>query len=243
MMGPVFISDLHLSPQTPALWAGLQRFYREIGSQASALYILGDFFDAWIGDDDDSAFAQEVKSWFKSVTAKTPVFFLAGNRDFLVGEALAHQCGFKLLNDETVITVNGQRLLLLHGDSLCTDDKEYQQFRALVHSSAWQQQVLALPLAQRRLLAQDLRQKSKMLSASKTEDIMDVNLDAVTEIAETYRVKWIIHGHTHRPAHHVSPFKNSQLHRIVLGDWHAQMEYLQASDAGLELKSFSLTAA
>jgi UDP-2,3-diacylglucosamine hydrolase len=240
-MATYFISDLHLSPERPEITRALQRFLEQTASDATALYILGDFFDAWIGDDDNSEFASEIKALLSSIADKgTSLFFIRGNRDFMIGEALANACNFTLLEDETVIELYGKRVLVMHGDTLCTADVEYQQFRKMVRNPVWQQQVLALPLTQRRAMAADLRNKSQSMNAMKAEDIMDVTEAEVVTLMDEFRVKTLIHGHTHRPNHHEFTEKGKPHSRWVLGDWHSKAFYVRADENSLELKEFTI---
>lgn len=239
-MATYFISDLHLSEERPNITAAFEHFLTETAKDATRLYILGDFFDAWIGDDDNSEFARRVKGMLTSLKKRAiDVFFIRGNRDFMVGEALANACGFTLLEDETVVELYGKRVLLMHGDTLCTADVEYQQFRKMVRNPVWQQQVLALPISQRRTMAADLRSKSQSMNAMKAEDIMDVTQEEVATIMDEYRVKTLIHGHTHRPAHHTFDEKGKEHSRWVLGDWHSKAFYIRADESGIELLEFS----
>lgn len=218
-MTSFFISDLHLSASEPKVFAALVAFLGRLQS-GDDLYILGDFFDAWIGDDDDDPFAQEVKSNLRALTERgIKGYMLTGNRDFLLGEAFCTETGFTLLPQEHVITLNGERVLLMHGDSLCTDDSAYMQFRQMVRSPAWQQQVLSLPLNQRRAMAAQLRQQSKSLNAMKAEDIMDVNQGELEARMGHWGVDKLIHGHTHRPCEHHFEIESKLAERWVLGDW------------------------
>jgi UDP-2,3-diacylglucosamine hydrolase len=244
-MPSYLISDLHLSPERPAIAAALERFLTKIAFDAKTIYILGDFFDAWIGDDEDEAFYLEIQTRLRAVVDRgVDVYFQHGNRDFLVAEAFATATGTKLLDEETVVTLAGQRVLLMHGDSLCTDDQEYQQFRQQVRSPAWQAQILQLPLAQRRMMAQQLRAQSSSMNAMKAEDIMDVNAEAVAAALSRNDVKTLIHGHTHRPAIHRPACDSSNLPtascRYVLGDWEQKGWYLKADNERLELVDFEI---
>lgn len=240
-MATYFISDLHLSPERPEITAAFERFLSNEAKDAKKLYILGDFFDAWVGDDDNDAFATQLKALLNSISqGGVEVFFIRGNRDFMIGEALANACRFTLLEDETVIELYGKRVLVMHGDTLCTADVEYQEFRKMVRNPVWQQQVLALPLSQRRAMAADLRSKSQSMNAMKAEDIMDVTLNEVSTIMDEYRVKTLIHGHTHRPAHHEFEEKGKPHSRWVLGDWHNNTHYLRVDENGFELKKLDL---
>lgn len=216
-MERLFISDLHLSEAAPDLFLAFENFLQDHCSDIDELYILGDLVDAWIGDDDDSAFAEKLSTTLSNIVdSGCSLFLMQGNRDFLLGEAFALTIGATLLPDTCVLTLAGERALLMHGDSLCIDDTEYQQFRAQVRSKAWQQNLLAQSLDQRRALARQLRDMSQEANQVKAEDIMDVNETEVERVMTCHDVTVLIHGHTHRPARHPMPELKE---RIVLGDW------------------------
>ena len=236
-MPTLFISDLHLDPQRPAIVDLFDSFLQRQAMQADALYILGDLFEAWIGDDDDSVLAQHVaQSLSKLAQQSVPVYFIHGNRDFLLGETYANACQMQLLAEAEVIDLYGQPTLIMHGDTLCTDDVEYQAFRTQARSTAWQQQMLALPLAQRREQARQLRQQSQVATRVKGEEITDVNQDTVVQIMREHRVRQLIHGHTHRPAQHAFEFDGVVAERIVLGDWYEQGSVLVCDQQGCRLQ-------
>ena len=215
-----FISDLHLESAHPARTALLLDFLRRQAGSADALYILGDLFEAWIGDDDDSEPGVSVTAALQTLTGSgVPVFFLHGNRDFLIGERFAATAGIQFLPESGVIDLAGERVLLLHGDTLCTDDVDYQAFRAQVRHPAWQAQMLALPLAQRRALAGQLRETSRQATGQKAAEIMDVNQTEVERVMRHDGVRRLIHGHTHRPAIHDWTLDGQPARRAVLGDW------------------------
>jgi len=220
-MTTLFISDLHLQPTHPRLLDACLRFFDEEAKNAEALYLLGDLFEVWIGDDDDAAWINDFANALQQLrSGGTRLYFMHGNRDFLVGEKFAARCGMELLNETAVIDLYGRPTLLMHGDTLCTEDKEYLAFRAQVRNPLWQQQVLATPVEQRRQLAAQLRAQSKMAASNKAEDIMDVTPAEVSRVLSKFKVDLLIHGHTHRPARHeliVSDGKQAE--RIVLGDW------------------------
>lgn len=218
-MQSLFISDLHLGHHSANIVKGFFRFLENQAASADQLYILGDFFDAWIGDDDDDDLIAQIKDRLRSYARDHQVFFIHGNRDFLVGEQFARDTGITLLPESHLIDLNGQTTLLTHGDTLCTHDVEYLQFRAMVRNPAWQQQVLSLPLPQRRQMAADLRQKSASMNAMKAEDIMDVTPEEVVRVMADAEVQVLIHGHTHRPAHHALAVNGTAAERWVLGDW------------------------
>lgn len=242
-MTTLFISDLHLDPSRPAVVQAFLQFLQSQAINVDALYILGDFFEVWVGDDDDSELAQSVVSALKHVTATgTTVFLMHGNRDFLIGADFLSQTGCHMLEDPTVINLYGQKILLMHGDTLCTDDLAYMKFRAECRSKAWQSALLSRPLAERRMLAKQMRADSKHANSNKAADIMDVNQQEVRRVMQNNHVKLMIHGHTHRPAIHpvkLAPACNQDdsAVRIVLGDWHAtgwMLRYQQDNSYTLE---------
>ena len=236
MTSSLFISDLHLSEATPQIEQGLYRFLEEKGD-VDRLFLLGDIFEAWIGDDDDSELAVRFAEAMKKLADRgTSIFFMRGNRDFLVGETYLTQFNAVLLGDTAEISVAGSPALLMHGDLLCTDDVDYMAFRALAHNPDWQAEMLAKPLLERRELAKHLRAMSKEAASNKAEDIMDVNQDAVAKTMQEHQVKRLIHGHTHRPCRHAMP----DAERVVLGDWNTSGWYLLERDERLELVEFSL---
>jgi UDP-2,3-diacylglucosamine hydrolase len=218
-MASYFISDLHLNAQEPEIYSAFVDFLTRLQT-GDNLYILGDFFDAWIGDDDDDPFALKVKATLTELTGRgVHGFMLTGNRDFLLGEVFCAEAGFTLLPQEHVITLNGERVLLMHGDSLCTDDKAYMEFRQMVRQPAWQAHALSLPLLQRRTLAAQLREQSQSLNARKAVDIMDVAQREVESRLAQWGVTTLIHGHTHRPNRHPFEYNGLACERWVLGDW------------------------
>ncbi|QEA39858.1 UDP-2,3-diacylglucosamine diphosphatase [Pistricoccus aurantiacus] len=250
------ISDLHLHPGQPAIAAGFLNYLERQASQAEALYILGDFFEAWIGDDildidvDHpqalalAALARQVAERLRKLTKNsTRLYLMHGNRDFLLGERFAEACGGTLLEDPSLIHCDGQPLLLMHGDSLCTRDEAYMQFRAQARNPAWQQQILAMPLEERLQLAQQLRNQSGESNSNKPEDIMDVTEDEVRRTMVEHGVDILIHGHTHRPAVHELQLDGKPAKRFVLGDWRPDQgwEILIADGKAPRLQSFSLT--
>lgn len=237
-MRTLFISDLHLGHHHPGL---VQNFFRFLGDQAASadqLFILGDFFDAWIGDDDDDPLVEDVKRHLRDYARDHAVFFLHGNRDFLLGERFAADTGVRLLPESWRIDLGGRAALIMHGDTLCTRDVEYMKFRAMVRSPAWQQQILAMPLAQRRQLAADLRRNSQSLNAMKAEDIVDVTPAEVEKVMRAAGVDLLIHGHTHRPARHPLTLDGAPAERWVLGDWGDWGWYLAAENGHLDLVKF-----
>lgn len=237
-MHRLFISDLHLSDQAPSIETGLNDLItRERGVES--LVILGDFFEAWVGDDDDDPLALRVKNLLRRLSlAGCEILVCRGNRDFMLGEQFAADIGGTLLDDVTAMEVAGAPALVLHGDTLCTDDADYQQFRSLVHSRDWQAEMMEKPLAERRELALQLRALSIDAASNKPEDIMDVNDQAVTDLMSNHGISRMIHGHTHRPARH----KVEAGERIVLGDWTAQQGWLlRENGRALTLEQFALS--
>ena len=214
----LFISDLHLAPERPVLLQRFRALLRAHAGKVEALYILGDLFDAWIGDDDPDPFATEVKALLAAFSETTPLFFQRGNRDFMVGEQFAAETGAHLLEDEAVIENQGLRLLLMHGDQLCTDDIEYQQVRIQLRSPEFRRKALALSIPERRALAAEYRRRSGESLSLKPADITDVNPEAVRQALTHYQVDLLIHGHTHRPAIHDLEMDRRR-RRAVLPDW------------------------
>src|SRR3569623_1511570 len=221
MSTTLFISDLHLSADRPALTALFLVFLRERAPRAETLYILGDLFEVWLGDDAVHPAYHPVLSALRELAARRPVYVMHGNRDFLLGNAFAQASGCRLLADPSVIDLNGERTLLMHGDVLCTDDVEYQQFRAHVRNPETEQQ---------------FRDASRERSRYKTEEIMDVNQEAVAAVMRAHDVRQFIHGHTHRPAIHRFTLDGREARRIVLGDWYEQGSVLVCDEASCRLE-------
>lgn len=227
-MTTLFISDLHLDETRPGIIDVFCKFLRgEDAQNADALYILGDLFESWIGDDDDAPLALTVAEELRALSRQdVPIYFMHGNRDFLLGNTYAERAGMHLLPDPTVINLDGQPTLLMHGDTLCTDDVEYQRFRAMVRDPAWQRKFLAQSLAKRKAFARQARGESRKHTATAKPEIMDVNQAAVEAAMRKHRVRRLIHGHTHRPATHQFDLDGSPAERIVLGDWYEQSSVL-----------------
>ena len=237
----LFISDLHLAPERPEITQAFFRFLDTTAKGADALYILGDFFNAWLGDDDDTPEFAEVKTKLAAFSQQTPTFFMHGNRDFLIAQTFAKATGVTLLDEPTVIDINNTPTLLIHGDSLCTQDQEYMAFRQMVRSREWQQMVLAKPLDERKALAKQLRDTSQSMNSLKADDIMDVTPEEVVKLMAEHNVTRLIHGHTHRPARHNLVVNKKAAERIVLGDWEQQAWYIVADNDTLELINFTVT--
>lgn len=238
----LFISDLHLSEERPAITRAFFNFLDNQARDADALYILGDFFEVWVGDDDDAPFARTIVERLREYRdTGTPLYFMHGNRDFLVGQQFAQATGAVLLTDPTVIELHGTPILLMHGDSLCTKDTEYMAFRQQARSSQWQQGLLSQPLEARRALAMQLRQQSKSMNSLKAEDIMDVTAEEVLKEMEAHKVRTLIHGHTHRPARHAIEVNGQAAERIVLGDWGTDLWWIELFNNGeLALKQTAI---
>ena len=218
----LFISDLHLQPSHPATSEAFFAFLRDRAMAAQSLYLLGDLFEYWAGDDDlDAPFHQSIISALRAVSdAGVAVYWIAGNRDFLVGQAFAQAAGLSILPEPHVADIGGQRITLVHGDAECTADTKYMEFRAQVRQPAWQQQFLAMPLAQRKAVIAGLREGSREAHGTKSYEIMDVTPGAVSDLFERTGSDIIIHGHAPRPARH----QQGQRRRFVLPDWEVDAE-------------------
>jgi UDP-2,3-diacylglucosamine hydrolase len=236
-MPVLFISDLHLSPERPAVSRAFLLFLQQRAAAASALYILGDLFEAWIGDDDPSDLSIEIQTALRSLSDSGVTLFIQhGNRDFLLGKHFAKSTRATLLDDEHIIEHQGRRALVMHGDSLCTDDVDYQRFRRKARNPIYRWLLAHLPLKRRQKLARDWRAKSKAANSNKASAIMDVNQDAVTRVMSQHNVDMLIHGHTHRPDRH--PLAKGE--RIVLGDWETFGWVLSLDNNGYSLENFAI---
>jgi len=234
MSHTLFISDLHLSEDEPHITQLFLNFTRNTAPGADALYILGDLFEYWAGDDDrNTPFHQQIIAAMRDVSQQsTPVFIMHGNRDFLMDQQLAQACHATLLPDPTLIDLYGTPTLLTHGDALCTDDVQYQAFRKQVREPAWRNNFIAQPLAQRKAQIEQLRKMSEEQKQSKAMDIMDVNQSAVAELFRSHRYPRMIHGHTHRQKQHLHEVDGKSCERWVLGDWHKTGNALRCDAAG-----------
>ena len=233
-MTTLFISDLHLEESRPDITGAFLRFMNEEAPRAEHLYILGDFFEAWIGDDEHTPLQEQVAAALRTLSGNgTRIFLMHGNRDFLLGEDFCARAGATLLDDPTLIDLYGTPTLLMHGDSLCTADVEYQKFRANMRNPKTQKLILARPLKDRQQMARQLREMSMATNSDKAEDIMDVTPDEVVRVMEAHDVPRLIHGHTHRPAEHTLKVNIKTAKRIVLGDWDKNLWWLEANP-GLE---------
>ncbi|HKU85485.1 MAG TPA: UDP-2,3-diacylglucosamine diphosphatase [Casimicrobiaceae bacterium] len=230
----LFISDLHLAPEREGALAAFHAFARGPAQAASAVYVMGDLFDAWLGDDQrDEPFAQKVLTSLRSVSdAGVPLFVARGNRDFLLGEAFAGAAGATLLGEQTVVDLGGTPTLVTHGDEFCTDDTQYQRYRTWSRDPRLQRGLLRLPYRARRAIASWLRRESRAATSRKPDAILDVNAVAVEQAFRRFGVLRIIHGHTHRPARHSSVVDGTPRERIVLADWHDHGSFLEVDARG-----------
>jgi UDP-2,3-diacylglucosamine hydrolase len=217
----LFIADLHLQTEEPAITAGFLRFYRR-SPQADALYILGDLFEAWIGDDDPNPLHQQIASAINALTIRRALLLHSRQPRFSRRPALRPRKRDDAAAGRKVLDLYGRRVLIMHGDTLCTDDPGYLAFRAKVHTPWIQRLFLALPLFIRRRIAARMRADSKAANSSKSLEIMDVNPQAVVDALERHQVQWLIHGHTHRPAVHPLEANGKPAFRVVLGAWHSE---------------------
>ncbi len=237
----LFISDLHLSPERPEIIQLYINFLNQQATKASSLYILGDLVEYWLGDDDKAEGLSEVFNCMKKQAEKgLNIYLMHGNRDFLMGQSLAQRAGCTLISDPYITEFNNTPVLLIHGDTLCTGDLRYQEFRALLRSQQWKDDFLSKPLTEREQIAEGLRDQSKEETQNKAEDIMDANDDAVTQAFNQHNVSLMIHGHTHRPAIHSLSVDKKPVKRIVLGDWYSHGSVLEFTDPEhFELKTFT----
>lgn len=242
-MATLFISDLHLDPSRPAITSLFLDFLRGEAREAEALYVLGDLFEAWVGDDEDGELADSVRAGLRELhDAGVAVNVMRGNRDFLLGPRFAADTGARLLADPCVVVLGGEPTLLMHGDLLCSDDLPYLSFRRQVREPGWRERFLAQSLAARRAFAEQARAASRghqqgLADEGRLEAITDVNQATVVATMERYGVRRLIQGHTHRPGIHSLHVDGRTAQRIVLGDWYEQGSVLRASSDGLELSS------
>lgn len=243
-MSVLFISDLHLEVERPDIARAFLHFLQTRASQAEALYILGDFFEVWIGDDAMDEFQREIARALRQLSeGGTRIFVMHGNRDFLLGRRFCREAGCTLLREGSVIELNGEPVLLLHGDSLCTRDLSYQRLRRRLRNPFSRLLLRNLPLKTRHKLARKLRDASRMRTREKAADIVDVTLEVVPQIMARRGVRTLIHGHTHRPAVHKLLVEGQNAQRIVLGDWDRQGWALEVDEQGYRLASFPLAPA
>ncbi|MGR9106472.1 MAG: UDP-2,3-diacylglucosamine diphosphatase [Gammaproteobacteria bacterium] len=236
----LFISDLHLRPTRPQITRRFLAFLAKRATGAEALYILGDLFDTWVGDDDPTPPGNRVKSALKQLSGcGTRIYFQPGNRDFLIGTRFLKETGIRLIEDYTVIDLYGARTLLMHGDLLCSDDLPYLEFRKKARSPEWQNAVLSKPLWLRLAYARWYRIRSFYHKRNKTEEIMDVNPNTVASVMQKYRVLRLIHGHTHRPAEHPVEIDGTSAKRFVLAQWEREGSVLVFNSQGHRIESFA----
>jgi UDP-2,3-diacylglucosamine hydrolase len=237
-MTTLFISDLHLESGRPEIGEQFLSFLAGEAREAEVLYILGDLFEAWLGDDDPNPYYGAMKAAIRAlVDCGVPVFFMHGNRDFMIGEDFARETGVSILKDPTVVDMYGENVLLCHGDSLCTDDVQYQQIRAMTRNPEWQAMMLAKSIEERIAFAIQARNESKARGESLSDEIMDVNQDAVEAALNEYGVDTMLHGHTHRPAVHKVNLGDRTASRIVLGDCYEQGSVVRWDKNGPRLEA------
>ncbi|MDX1810950.1 MAG: UDP-2,3-diacylglucosamine diphosphatase [Gammaproteobacteria bacterium] len=235
-MQTLFFSDLHLSPATPQIAHNYLSLLQNEGTKSQAIYILGDFFEYWLGDDGITPQHQPILEALQQLsTAGIELFFMHGNRDFLIGEKFCELTGCTLLADPTVIDLYGTPTLLMHGDLLCTDDHEYLAFRQQVRDPKWQQQFLAMDMNARIEMAKQARDASKSAMQDKAQEIMDVNQTTVESYMHEAGVQTLIHGHTHRPAIHEFILDDKPAKRIVLGDWGDKPSFMVVTPDAMKL--------
>ncbi len=242
-MSRLFVSDVHLDASAPAAIEQFLSFLDTHAKNAEALYILGDLFEVWVGDDDSDADNKAVASALRALTTHgVACFVLHGNRDFLLGRGFCDETGCRLLPDPVVAEFDGERVLLTHGDALCVDDHSYQELRSVVRTAPWQRRFLALPLSDRELLANQARAGSRQHTSRTIPKIMDVNSDAVTQAFRVAGVRRMIHGHTHRPGIHDTVVDGTPAQRIVLGAWYEQGSYLVYERGTYQLRELARAA-
>ena len=232
-----FISDIHLSKDTPHLTDAFKAFLNKSKEACTHLFILGDLFEIWIGDDDDNPFIQDIKKALINFTSDGPeTFLMHGNRDFLIGETFANEVGISLLPDPYTLNINSMKTILSHGDFLCTDDADYIEFRNKVRSKEWQKDFLSKDVDERNEIANSLRSGSKDATSKKSLDITDANIETVNNFIEKNKPDIFIHGHTHRPKIH----EHNSTKRLVLGDWNESGWYCSIKDKDINLKEFKI---
>jgi UDP-2,3-diacylglucosamine hydrolase len=240
-MTTYFIADLHLSPERPAITRAFDQFIEQRASKADALYILGDLFEAWIGDDDPSPLSRHVIAQLRQLSeGGTSVYFQHGNRDFLVAKRFSAQTGATLLPGIHLVELYGRQVLVLHGDAMCLEDVDYQKFRRKVRLPVVRWLLTRLPLKKRMQIAADWRARSTEQSSTKAAEIMDVSPREVERLMRDYGVYTMIHGHTHRPARHPLQIDDHSAERIVVGDWGPNTWIVKAEPNTLELERLDI---
>lgn len=241
----LFISDLHVESSNSVVFRSLMHVLEQQAVGADALYILGDLFEAWVGDDDINEAGDLIAGALHSLSQQgTRIYLMHGNRDFLLGEGFAARCGGELIQEPLVVNLYGQQVALLHGDSLCTRDTAYMNYRAQVRDPVWQKAFLQRPLLERHMVAQQIRQQSKDANSHKASDIMDVTHQEVIDLLTKLQVNLMIHGHTHRPGIHTIRLTDAinnkhEAVRIVLGSWDLKAWMLEFTPTGYDLKYFN----
>ena len=236
-MTTLFISDLHLEAERPDIAEQFLKFLETDASQADDLYILGDLFEAWVGDDDPNTHYFTIKRALRKLSdSGIPVYFMHGNRDFMIGRGFANETGVEILKDPHKVVMYGQQVLLSHGDALCTDDVQYQRVRKMTRDPDWQATMLARPLKARLRMAEEARRQSLEQTMNLSMEIMDVNQNAVKTVIKSFKVDVLLHGHTHRPAIHDVDLGNRKAKRIVLGDWYTQGSMVRWDSRGPKLE-------
>ena len=237
-MTTLFISDLHLEADRPDIGDQFINFLKTDVMEADDLYILGDLFEAWVGDDDPNTHYGKIKMAIRKVVDKgIPVYFMHGNRDFMIGRQFANETGVEILEDPYPVTMYGQKTLLSHGDAMCTDDVQYQRVRLMTRNPDWQASMLAKPLKERLRIAAEARRQCLEQTINMSLDIMDVNQNEVERVIKEYGVDVLLHGHTHRPDVHTIDLGNRKAKRIVLGDWYTQGSVLRWDLRGPKLQA------
>jgi UDP-2,3-diacylglucosamine hydrolase len=239
-MATLFISDLHIDASRPAIVQQFLSFLEAEAARGEALYILGDLFESWIGDDAPDSAQEAAIAGLRALTASgVPCFVMHGNRDFLLSTRFCRESGAELLSDPVIVTLYGERILVMHGDALCTDDRPYQRLRATVRDSDWQRRFLGLYIKARRALAGAARAGSQAHTAAMDYSITDVNANSVASVLRDTGLSTLLHGHTHRPAIHAFEMSGRPCTRIVLGDWYEQGSLLRWDQDGPELVSLT----
>lgn len=236
-MSTLFVSDLHLEAERPDISKQFLTFLEQEASEADDLYILGDLFEAWVGDDDPNTHYFTIKRALrKLVDSGIPVYFMNGNRDFMIGREFANETGVEILPDPYKVTMYGEKALLSHGDLLCIDDIQYQKVRQMVRDPEWQARMRAKPLKERLRIAEEARRQSLEQTLNLNMEITDINQDEVTKIITEYKVDVLLHGHTHRPGVHTVDLGGRKARRIVLGDWYNQGSVVRWNSRGPRLE-------
>ena len=237
-MATLFISDLHLEAERPDIAKHFLEFMESDARECEELYILGDLFEAWVGDDDPNTHYFTIKRALRKLSDRgVPIYFMHGNRDFMIGHEFANETGVEILKDPHRVDMYGQKALLSHGDVLCTDDVQYQKVRTMTRDPAWQAKMRTKPLKERLRIAAEARRQSLEQTINMSLDIMDVNQQAVEKMIREHNVDVLLHGHTHRPAVHTVELGNRKAKRIVLGDWYRQGSVVRWDSRGPRLES------